>query len=242
MNREYHRWYSPRLERDMELLIFGHAGAKVLAFPTRAGRFYDYENMGLIGALSWKIEAGHLQVWCVDSVDAESFYCFWAHPSGRIRRHIQYEEYILNEVLPFMQWKNPHECTIAHGCSFGAYHAANIAFRHPHLFRKVAAFSGRYDPTHAVDSFRDLMDGYYDDLVYFNTPTHFLPNLTDPWRLDAMRRIDWVFVVGREDPFLGNNLHLSSILNGKGIPHRLHIWDGRAHSPRAWRHMASLYV
>jgi esterase/lipase superfamily enzyme len=35
MNREYHRWYSHRLGRDMELLIFGHAGAKVLVFPTR---------------------------------------------------------------------------------------------------------------------------------------------------------------------------------------------------------------
>jgi esterase/lipase superfamily enzyme len=36
----------------MELLIFGHAGAKVLVFPTRQGRFFDYENWGLVDALS----------------------------------------------------------------------------------------------------------------------------------------------------------------------------------------------
>lgn len=242
MNREYHRWFSPRLGRDMELLIFGHSGAKVLVFPTRCGRFYDYENFGLVHALSWKIEAGHVQLWCVDSIDAESFYCFWAHPSGRIRRHIQYEEYILYEVLPFMQWRNPNECTIAHGCSFGAYHAATIAFRHPHRFRKVAAFSGRYDPTQAVDCFRDLFDGYYDETIYFHIPTHFLPNLSDPALLDALRRIDWVFAIGREDPFFENNLLLSRILHGKGIPHYLHVWDGRAHSAGAWRRMATLYV
>ncbi len=44
MYREYHKWFSPHLQREMELLILGHAGARVLVFPTRCGRFYDYEN------------------------------------------------------------------------------------------------------------------------------------------------------------------------------------------------------
>ncbi len=48
MKREYHKWYCGPLGRDMELLVFGHAGARVLAFPTRCGRFYDYENHGLV--------------------------------------------------------------------------------------------------------------------------------------------------------------------------------------------------
>jgi hypothetical protein len=43
-------------------------------------------------------------------------------------------EYSLNEVMPPMASRNCHPCTIAHGCSLGAYHAVNIAFRHPHLF------------------------------------------------------------------------------------------------------------
>lgn len=226
----------------MELLIFGHAGAKVLVFPTRDGRFYEYENLGLIGALSAKIEAGHLQVWCVDSIDWESFYCFWAHPADRVRRHIQFEDYILHEVLPFMQWRNQHECTMAHGCSFGAYHAANLAFRHPQLFRKVVAFSGRYDPTHEVESFRNLLDGYYDENVYFHAPTHYLPGLHDHGRLEAMRRMEIILAIGREDPFLGNNHHLSSILHSKGIHHQIHEWDGRAHRGRAWRQMVPLYI
>jgi hypothetical protein len=37
MHREYHRWFSQRLQRDMEMLVFGHAGAKVIVFPTRDG-------------------------------------------------------------------------------------------------------------------------------------------------------------------------------------------------------------
>ncbi len=41
MRRQYHKWFSPSLGREMELLVFGHAGAKVMVFPTREGRFYD---------------------------------------------------------------------------------------------------------------------------------------------------------------------------------------------------------
>jgi esterase/lipase superfamily enzyme len=242
MNREYHHWYSPRLERTMELLVFGHAGAKVLVFPTREGRFYEYENLRLIKALAHKIEAGHLQIYCVEGLADEIFYCFWRHPADRIRRYIQYEEYILNEVMPFMAARNGHPCTISHGLSLGAFYAANIAFRHPHLFRKLAAFSGRYDLTQGVEWFGDLFEGYYDENVYFNTPCHFLPNLGDESKLSALRGMDIVLVVGREDPFLENNRWLSRILWDKGIRNALHEWDGRAHQGYHWRKMAPLYL
>jgi esterase/lipase superfamily enzyme len=242
MNREYHSWWSSRLNRTMEILVFGHAGAKVLVFPTRGGRFYEYENLRMIEALRGKIEEGAMQLFCLDGIDSESFYCFWAHPSGRIRRHIEYEEYILNEVFPFMHDKNPHACVIAHGCSLGAYQAANIAFRHPHLFRKLAAFSGRYDLTRPIESFPDLFDGYYSEDIYFHTPTHYLPNLNCEWRLRCLREMDIVLAVGERDPFRPNNENLSGILHGKGVSHQLHVWGDRAHSGYAWRRMAAIYI
>jgi esterase/lipase superfamily enzyme len=242
MNREYHRWYSHRLQREMELLIFGHGGAKVLVFPTRDGRFYEYEEIGLVNALAHKIDAGHLQLFCIDSLDHDSLYCFWRHPADRLRRHQQFEAYVLNEVMPLMASRNGHPCTIAHGCSLGAFHAVNIAFRHPHLFKKVSAFSGRYDLTLNVESFRDLFDGHYDENIYFHTPSHFLPGLQCPWQLENLRKLDIVLVVGGKDPFLENNRHLSRTLWEKGIWHALHVWDGRAHRASAWRKMAPLYV
>ena len=74
MNREYHKWFSNRLGREMELLVFGRAGEPVLVFPTSGGRFYDFEDRGMIAAVTDKIDAGQLQVFCVDSVDLESWY------------------------------------------------------------------------------------------------------------------------------------------------------------------------
>lgn len=242
MNREYLRWYSPRLERDMELLVFGHAGAKVLMFPTRDGRFWQYEQIGIVASLAEKLNAGHLQLYCIEGLAGETFYGSARHPAERIRRHRAFEEYILNEVLPLMAEKNPHDCTIVHGCSLGAFQAASLVFRHPHLFRKLVAFSGRYDLTMRVESFVDLFDGYYDDDIYFHTPTHFLPGLGSELQLEKLRQVDIVLTIGDADPFLANNRHLSELLASKQIGHRLHVWDGRAHRAGAWRRMAPLYI
>jgi len=226
----------------MELLIFGHGGAKVLVFPTRGGRFFEYENLGLVNSIANKIEAGQLQLFCVDSIDAESMYCLWAHPHGRIHRHKQYEEYILQEVIPLMANKNNYPCTISHGCSLGAFHAANIFFRHPHLFQKLAAFSGRYDLTWGIESFADLFDGYYHEDIYYHTPTHFLQNLSHPDQLRNIQNSDIIFVIGKDDPFLQNNHIISEILHQKGVHHLMHEWDGRAHQGRYWRKMVPLYL
>ncbi len=242
MNREYHEWISPNLHRKMELLVFGHSGARVIVFPTRGGRFFDYENFGILNSLRGSIEAGNIQLFCVDSVDYESFYCFWAHPRGRIERHIRYEAYIMEEVLPFSAQKNPNPFVITHGCSFGAYHAVNFAFRYPHIFCKTVGFSGRYDLTMQTYGFSDLLDGYYDEDAYFHMPSHYLPNLDDETVLSSLRDMEITLVVGENDDFLNNNLRLSDTLTQKGVAHSLYIWEGEAHSARHWRKMAPWYV
>ncbi len=242
MNREYHCSYSEALGRDMELLVFGHSGAKVIVFPTRDGRFHEYEDLGIVQTLASKIESGQMQLFCVDSIDHDSFYCNWKQPADRIRRHIQFEEYILDEVFPFMESKNDHECTIAHGCSLGAYHAGNIALRHPHRFNKLVAFSGRFDLTESLEWFNDLFDGYYDENIYYHTPSHFLPNLERADALEALRRMEVILVVGEEDPFLGSNRLISEQLWQKGAANRLEVWRERAHRGYYWRRMAPIYL
>jgi len=242
MEREYHKWFSPNLRRNMELLVFGHAGAKVLLFPTRTARFYDYENWKIIESLRHQIQQGWIQVYCLDSIDQESFYCFWAHPQGRIFRHIEYEEYILNEVIPLANQKNQNPFFMSVGCSMGAFHAVNIAFRHPYLFGKVVALSGRYDLTLNLGLFYDLMDGYYSDQVYLNSPSHYLPNLPEGKQLDHIRRQQIIIVCGKEDVFIQNNREFSQCLLNKGIDHRFYEWDGQAHKVKYWKQMLPMYI
>src|ERR1700677_2770314 len=131
MQREYHRWWSKDLGRDMELLCFGHAGTRVLVFPTSMGRFFEYEDNGMVASVGDRIESGQLQLYCVDSVDGESWYNKSAHPYWRLQRHLQYERYILNDVIPLMWNKNWNPRVMVTGCSFGAYHALNLPIRLP---------------------------------------------------------------------------------------------------------------
>ncbi len=225
----------------MELLVFGHAGASVLFFPTRTARFYDYENWKIVEAVQDKIDQGFLQLYCVDSIDAESFYSS-IHPADKIRRHLQYERYILEEVLPLIRFRNNFTWLIAAGCSLGGYHAVNIAFKYPQYFNKVVSMSARYDLTLAANSFPDLFDGYMDETIYYNMPGMYMPNLTDETILNALRKLTIDLVVGKEDPFFDNNKHLSIVLAKKNIPHSLYTWDEEAHRPRYWREMMRLYL
>jgi esterase/lipase superfamily enzyme len=131
---------------------------------------------------------------------------------------------------------------IVHGCSIGAYHAMTLALRHPTLFCKVVALSGRYDLTRPFGAFEDLFSGHYDQDVYFITPNHFLPNLNDARFLDPLRRMDITLAVGELDPFHESNRVLSRALDDKEVPHRLAIWPGEAHRARHWREMVPHYL
>ncbi len=226
----------------MELLVFGHTGAKALVFPTRTGRFFDYENWGMVAALAEPIERGLLQLFCVDSVDRESLYAHGLSPQARIHRHKQYEQYLLNEVVPLMRSKSENQFMIAHGCSIGAYHAMTLALRHPGLFGKVVALSGRYDLTRWYGPFPDLFDGYYDEDIYFHTPNHFLPQLSDGRLLGAIQNMQIVLAVGEHDPFRPSTEELSRQLWNKGVGHALVVWEGEAHRARYWRQMVQCYL
>lgn len=235
MNREYYRWYSPALERDMEMLLFGHSGARVLVFPTSKGRFYEWEDRGMMQLLQQHIDQGWLQIYCVDSVDAESWYARWKHPGARAWRQIQYENYLIHELLPFSRQRNDNPFLITVGASFGAYHAVNLALRHPHLVGRTIGMSGIYDIS-------QWSDGYNEGLVYANNPSAYIPNEHDGERLEALRRLDIILAVGRDDGLRANNEWLSTALWQKGIGNALRIWDGWSHDWPYWEKMLLAYI
>jgi esterase/lipase superfamily enzyme len=236
MNREYHEGQSNRLGRSMELLVFGHAGMPVVVFPTSGGRFFEFEDRGMVAALANRIDAGELQLFCVDSVDRESWYNRQIAPACRVARHMQYEAYILHEFVLLIREKNRDPRLLALGCSFGGYHAVNIALRHPDLFSGFFSVSGAFDLT-------VFLQGYYDENCYLNLPTHYLPRLEDPWFLDRIRAGSYVLTTGWDDHCLAQNQQLDRILSKKGIPHQFHVWDvPNAHDWPIWQRMVQHYL
>jgi esterase/lipase superfamily enzyme len=220
----------------MEMLVFGHAGTPILAFPSSMGRFFEWEDFGMAKALAPQLEAGHNRLICVDSVDVESFYNKNVDPFVRIMRYRQYEQYIVDEVMPFIRGTLGAPFVIAAGASFGAYHASNFVFKHPHLFGKLIALSGAFD-------IKSFMNGYYDENVYFNNPTDYLPNLSDHGTLEAIRRNHLVLTIGEHDPCAEANYQMSGILGAKSIPHTLDVLPGAfGHDWPWWRELIRKHI
>jgi len=218
MYRDYVKWYSPSLDRDMEFLWFGKFGRPVLLFPTSAGRFYENEEMHLAGSLADKVDRGDIQLVLADTVNEESWYNKSVHPAVRVARHAQYDAYLRHELVPYVFNRAQRGDLAVYGASFGAYHAANFAARYPDVVNRAVCFSGVYD----IHSF---LDGYWDDTCYFHCPTAYIPNLDGEW-VGKLSRVGWVIATGEYDTLAQKNRDFSNLLSSKGVSSHLEIWPG----------------
>lgn len=215
----------------MEVLRFGTSGRPLVAFPTSQGRFYQWEDFGLIDSLDGKIDAGEVNVWCVDSVDSESWYAADRPPAERVARHLDWERYLVDEL--FSEIGGP---PLLSGPSFGGFHAALLTLRRPDRVRGFISVSGAFDPSR-------WLDGYSDESTYLTNPLAFLPNLTDERYLGPLRRLPCkVIVTGEDDANVRDSLALADALRRRGIGVRLDLWPGWAHDWPYWKEMLQVYV
>ena len=235
MRRDYIKWYSSSLHKDMELLAFGERGFPVVVFPTSGGRFHEYEDRGMIGALEGKIGRGELQVFCIDSVDQESWYNRTANPADRLYRQNAFDAYLVHEVAPFVRDRTTWPQMATTGCSFGGYHAINFALRHPDIVTYAVSMSGAFDIP------KRFLNGYHDQNAYFHSPLDYLPNLNDGWFLERFRRNYYVLAVGNHDPLFDQNVKLAHALGTRQIPHKLDVWEGLGHDWPWWHDMAQKF-
>ena len=218
MDRDYVKWWSPSLGRDMEFLWFGKFGRPVLLFPTSAGRFYENEDFGLARSLEDKVNAGEIQLILIDTVNNESWYNRNIHPAIRVARHVQYDSYLRNEVVPYAFNRAQRGDLVVYGASFGAYHASNFAARHPDVVNRAICFSGIYD-------IHSQLDGYWDENCYFNCPTAYIPNM-DGEHASRVARVSWVIATGEYDTLIRQNGEFSELLWSKGVGNHFEVWRG----------------
>jgi esterase/lipase superfamily enzyme len=191
----------------------------------------------MVEALKDKLENGWLQLYCVDSVDNESWYNDAVPPYTRIQRHLQYDRYITDEVVPFIRSKNADNFIMATGCSFGAFQSVNYTFRHPEIIRKVVAMSGRYKA-------HSYMDGFFNDDVYYNSPIDYIGGMQEGEFADKIRGVEIFLIAGEYDVpvCLHETREMATVLQSRSIPHHLDIWGGYDHDWPAWRVQIRKYM
>lgn len=231
MKEEYFKWHSPHLDRDIEMLTYGHAGHPVIIFPSTMGRYYESKDFKLIDSVRWFVENGLVRLYCPDSIDKHSWYNREVHPSIKVLNHIQYDKLIRWEIVETIRRHTGSPRVAVSGASFGGFHAANFAFRHPDVVSHLFSMSGAFD-------IKMFMNGYYDDNVYFNNPVDYLHGLNHPdlWRMKIiLGTSEW-------DICRPANEHLSGILKAKGVNHWLDMRGWVQHDWPLWREMFPHYL
>jgi esterase/lipase superfamily enzyme len=226
MERNLTSWYSPSLNKEMPVAIYGNYGFALLLIPTAAADYLEYERFQLTDSIASFVDAGRVKVFSINSINNESWMNNEMDPHHKAIRHQQFNEYVFSEVIPFIRnstsWETP---IITCGASFGALHSANLFLKRPDLINGCIAMSGVYDLT-------EYTKGYFDDDVYFNSPIHYMPNLTDHLVLEQIRRSGHIHLVtgsgDYEDPEA--NRRFAGVLYSKNIWYELDIWG------QEWRH------
>ena len=231
IKEEYHKWHSPSLDRDVEMLVFGYAGQPVILFPTSQGAYYQNKDQGMIEAARWFVENGKVKIYCPDTLDSETWYNKSVSPIVRAHNYECYDRMLSTELIPWAQHETGYERMALAGCSFGGYHAVNTSFRHPGLTSYCFSMSGAFD-------IRNFVNGYYDDSVYFNNPVDFIVNDNNPnlWKMGI------VLGTSEHDICKRDNERLSSILQLKNINHWLDVRPNASHDWPVWREMFAHYL
>ena len=217
MEKETKQWRSPSLGKDMELTIYGSSGTPIIGLPTRGATCTQWDEFGMVDGISYQLENGFNRLYCLSSVDEEGLLNGDASPEQRVVRQTQFESYVVEEVVPFVQEETSINFIIIAGIDLGGYHAITTALKHPQLFGKAIGLSGIYD----INTF---MDGYYDDDVYYNNPVDFVPNMNNQHTLESIRDIDFRLVSYKNDDRRRDTKRMSDVMRMKFIEHELDIW------------------
>jgi esterase/lipase superfamily enzyme len=223
------------------ILAYGTYGRPVIVFPSENGAVQDWEDRGMVESLAGPLDDGKLKLYCVPSLDGESWTRRDLSLEERARRHGHYEWWILTRLVPFARADSHTPELIATGASFGAYHAANFCLKRADIFPVAICMSGVYDVS-------VLGEGERGETVYFNNPMDYVANLHGD-HLDWLRaQASLLLVCGQgqwEDTTgaLESTRQFGATLAEKGIRHEVDLWGHDVpHDWPSWRRQISHHL
>lgn len=238
MKKELNSWFSPALQKEMPIVTYGDYGTAILLVPTAAADYLEYERFQMMETLAPYINSGKIKVFSINSINNESWLNKEMYSAHKAIRHNQFNEYVFNEVIPYIKHSTSNETEIITcGASFGALHSMNLFLKRPDIINGVIAMSGVYDLT-------EYSDGHFDEQVYFNSPMHYIQNLEDHNILEQIRKSRHLHIFtgsgAYEDP--NASKAFAGLLYSKGINYELDVWGEEwKHDWPTWRALLPHY-
>ena len=241
MRRRHELIHSQAMGRRMNVWCFGHWGTPLLVFPSAAGFAHEWDAQGMVETLAPLIYGGKLKLYCPESNVSQAWTKKDEHPAIRVKSHLAYETFILEDLVPAI-YKDcqAEKLPIAvSGASLGAFYAANFALKHPETFNYALCLSGRYQAT-------NFTQGYTNSDIYFSDPMAYVPRMEGEVLEKVQQNTHLSLVCGQgayEEGCIEETQALADILEFKGIPCRRDIW-GRdvSHDWTWWRRQAWFHL
>jgi len=127
----------------MPIVSYGHFGFALLLVPTAAADYLEYERFQMMEALAPFINSGKMRVFSIDSMNKESWMNNEMLGEHKAIRHNQFNEYVYNEVVPFIRNATSADTMIyVSGASFGALHSMNLFLKRPDIINGCISMSG----------------------------------------------------------------------------------------------------
>lgn len=234
MEKEINKFYSESLREDMEVVTYGRYGITMIMFPANSDSSHEPEQIGFIESLKDYLNSGRLKLYCVSTVNSQSWYNTSISDEQKSYKLFEYNKFIEDELVPHIYETCGGPVPIMTvGASVGGYHAANTFFRRPDIIMGTVAISAFYD-------IRRLTKGYFDENCYYNSPMDYLPNLTDSYWISYLMSRRHIYLISGSGS--GETPHeteiFSRILEQKSIRHKFDLWDEKYGSePCSWNEM-----
>ncbi len=246
MFRQHDLVPSRHMNRRMHLWRYGHYGPPVLVLPSAAGMAHEWDAGGMVDALGDWLGEGRLKLYCTESNVAEGWTRKTAPPEWRIRQHMAFERYVMEELVPLIRadCRSPDIRIAVTGTSMGAFFAANLALKFPQVFHYALCLSGRYDAMR-------LTDGFSNDDVYFSNPMAYVANMSGNY-LELVRSNTHLALVCGQGRWENGNIEdtrrLGQLLTAKGISNECDLWgydvdhDWNWWRPQARHHLGKTLI
>ncbi len=234
MQREYYNWHSEVLNKNVEIASYGHYGTNVLLFSANTPNHKEIEENGFLDSVTKNIRSGRYRIFSISNFMDECWYDFSKREFERSKRHFEFNQFIEEELVN----KIYTECggpvpIITAGAGYGGYMAANVFLRRPDIFIGTIALSATFNLEH-------YSKDYFDENCYFNSPLHYMPNLTDSYWISHLmtRRHIYLASGSGENEFPYNTTQMCEILTNKGLRVSSEIWGPEyGHNWLSWSEM-----